>query len=109
MKDGLNTVSRALQTLDSWEDDSVSLQDDAGYIDNTVAIMRKRGGAGLPLKIDRDPELRDFILSYIYYLPYGEIVRKVAECFPPHRRTSRSAISRWWTEERSKIAASDAP
>ena len=109
LKDGLSTVSKALQTLDNWENGAADWAGSGEATDQTVAIMRERGGAGLPSKIDCDPELRSFILSHIYRLPYAEIARMVAERFPPHRRTSRSAISRWWTKERPNSTASDAP
>ena len=83
--------------------------DNGEAVDQTVAIMRERGGRGTPSKIDRDPELRSFVRSHIYRVPYAAIDRMGAERFPKHRRTTSSAISRWWKKERPQSAINDAP
>jgi hypothetical protein len=107
LKDGLNTVSMALQVLETWEGQCSDPARPAVLLDQTVAIMRVRSGRGLPSKIDRDPELRSFIRSHIYRLPYADIVRLIAERFPKERRTSESALSRWSAKQRPQDTAPD--
>lgn len=61
-----------------------------------VELIRKRGGTGGISKIEADAELKAFVLTHIYDLTYKQIVDKIATEFPPDRRTSVSALSRWW-------------
>ena len=103
--DGLNTVSKALQMLGMWEDGEMTT--DPTSADQTVALMRARGGKGRVSKIDSDPELHSFIRSHIYRLPCADIVQLVADKFSKQRRTSQSAISRWWTKQRPQETAND--
>ena len=51
---------------------------------------------GLPSRILSDPELEAFIRARIDTRTFVEIVKEVDATFPPDRRTSVSAISRWW-------------
>ncbi|CAM3391829.1 hypothetical protein SAMN04488021_1814 [Paracoccus aminovorans] len=51
---------------------------------------------GRPGKIALDPELRAFIEARLSHMTFAEIEAAVAAQFPPDRRTSLSAIHRWW-------------
>lgn len=98
LKDGLNTISRALQLLESWESKALNLPDAAPPNERAVAINRARGGRSRAFKIETDPELETFIRARINRLTYGQIAAEVAEAFPPHRQTSTSGIARWWAK-----------
>lgn len=105
LEDGLKGVSNALLTLEKWEDGAHHHSDETAVeFESRTAIMRRRGGKGLPSKIDADPELRNFVRSHIYRLPYADIVKLVNKRFPKDRRTSASAISRWWSKQRPRKA-----
>ncbi|MCJ1903361.1 MULTISPECIES: hypothetical protein [Paracoccus] len=49
-----------------------------------------------PGKIALDPELRAFVEARLSHMTFAEIEAAVAAHFPPDRRTSLSAIHRWW-------------
>lgn len=51
---------------------------------------------GVPSRLDTDPELQAFVLARIEKMTYKQVVAEVAENFPPSRRTSISAVHRWW-------------
>lgn len=55
--------------------------------------MHRRGQ--LP-KLALDPELRAFVEARFPHMTFAEIEAAVAANFPPDRRTSLSAIHRWW-------------
>jgi len=99
---GLKAVSMALQTLDDLEGhNELSCDlDDTAAIDRTTALRRARGGPGGVSKLDADPELQSFVRARIHAQTYDEIVGAVAAQFPTNRRTSRSAIARWWLKQR---------
>ena len=61
-----------------------------------VAEHRRSHRAGVPARIASDPELEAFIRARIDRLTFTQIVAEVAATFPPERRTSLSALSRWW-------------
>ena len=46
-------------------------------------------------KIARDPELQAFITARLADHTFDQIVAAIAANFPPERRSSRSALSRW--------------
>lgn len=54
---------------------------------------------GRKSKLDRDPELRMFVMMRMDELTLTELAQKVAENFPPDRRVSKSAISNWWRDQ----------
>ena len=64
------------------------------------AAHRRAHRKGLPSRILSDPELETFIRARIDTLTFAEIVTEVDATFPPNRRTSVSAISRWWRANR---------
>lgn len=107
-EDGLKAVSNSLLMLENWEDGHHQ-RVPSPKVKPTKQIMRERRGRGLPSKIDRDPELRSFIRSHTYSLSYADIVDLMAKRFPKERRTSKSAISRWWTKQQSQTTSSDRP
>ena len=90
----LTAVKASLQMVTDLEQKS-----DKNAIHSTIALIRKRGGKGGVSKIEADPELRAFVLEHIYTLTYQQISDKVAQKFPPDRRTSVSALSRWWRSQ----------
>lgn len=51
---------------------------------------------GVPSRLDTDPELQAFVLARIELMTYKQVVAEVAASFPPDRRTSVSAVQRWW-------------
>ncbi len=51
---------------------------------------------GRPGKIASDPDLRSFVEARLSCMTFAEIEAEVAAHFPPERRTSLSAIHRWW-------------
>ena len=61
-----------------------------------LAAHRRAHRPGIPAKIDSDPELRAFILARLDTRTFTQICDEAAAHFPPDRRTSLSALSRWW-------------
>lgn len=66
----------------------------------TLADHRRNHRAGVPARIASDPELEAFIRARIDRLTFTKIIAEVAAHFPPDRRTSLSALSRWWKANR---------
>lgn len=60
---------------------------------------------GRPPRIENDHELRAFILARIDRLTFDQVVSEVAAAFPPERRTSRSALHRWWHRHGKRAVA----
>ena len=69
----------------------------------TAAMWRAQHRRGSLSKLETDPELRAFVLARIDRLTFDQVVAEVAGAFPPERRTSRSALHRWW-HRRGKAA-----
>jgi hypothetical protein len=65
-----------------------------------AADHRRAHRSGVPARIASDPELEAFIRARIDRLTFAEIVAEVAATFPPGRRTSMAALSRWWKANR---------
>ena len=65
-----------------------------------LADHRRSHRAGVPPRIASDSELEAFILARIDRLTFTQIIAEVAATFPPERRTSLSALSRWWKSNR---------
>jgi hypothetical protein len=63
---------------------------------NIRAEHRRAHRAGVPAKLDADPELRAFVQARLATMTFDQIVRAVADSFPPPLRTSRSVLHRWW-------------
>ena len=61
-----------------------------------LAAHRRAHRPGIPAKIDSDPELRAFIVARLDTRTFTQICDEAAAHFPPDRRTSLSALSRWW-------------
>ena len=61
----------------------------------TLAEHRRAHRRGFPPRISSDPEIEAFIRTRIDRLTFAEIVAEVAATFPPNRRTSVTALSRW--------------
>jgi hypothetical protein len=56
--------------------------------------------SGRPSIIDSDPELRAFVEARLGAMTFTRIVAEVAATFPEGRRTSLSALSRYWRRTR---------
>ena len=98
---GLGAARTALNSL------STALQRDAKSrfeAPLNAADWRAQHRRGLLSKLETDPELRAFVLARIDRLTFDQVVAEVAANFPPGRRTSRSALHRWW-HRRGKFAA----
>jgi len=96
LKDGLQHVSTALQTVGACED--TLLKDGIAALppcDAPVTDHRRTHRPGRPPKIDQDPELQSFILARIDRLTYQEIANDVTRHFPAGRRVSKSTIHAW--------------
>jgi hypothetical protein len=64
------------------------------------ADHRRAHRAGVPPRIASDPELEAFIRARIGTMTFAQIIADVDATFPPERRTSMSALSRWWKSNR---------
>jgi hypothetical protein len=56
--------------------------------------------SGRPSIIESDPELRAFVEARLGAMTFTRIVAEVAATFPEGRRTSLSALSRYWRKTR---------
>jgi hypothetical protein len=65
-----------------------------------AADHRRAHRSGIPPRIASDPELEAFIRARIGTMTFAQIISEVAGAFPPNRRTSMSALSRWWKANR---------
>lgn len=65
-----------------------------------IALHRRSHRVGVPPRIASDPELEAFIRARIDRLTFTQIIAEIAATFPPERRTSLSALSRWWKVNR---------
>jgi hypothetical protein len=63
---------------------------------DAMAEHRRQHRAGVPAKLDADPELRGFVQARLATMTFDDIVQAVADAFPPPRRISRSSLHRWW-------------
>ena len=97
-----STVERLSAALEGGVEPAVNpLLKDASDPASWLAAHRP----GKPSKIDADAALRAFILARIDHMTFDQLVAAVAARFPPERRTSRSALSRWWRRNRPAISA----
>lgn len=69
--------------------------------EEALAAHRREHRMGLPGKIAGDPELEAFIVDKIATLTFAEVAESVAATFPPDRRTSTSAVHRWWQKRQA--------
>jgi hypothetical protein len=69
-----------------------------------LADHRRNHRSGVPSRITSDPELEAFIRARIDSLTFTQIIAEIAAAFPPERRTSLSALSRWWKANRGLSA-----
>ncbi len=93
--------SRTIKTLEGALNQAVKgvLNAPLTTAENNAAHLRAHR-KGLPSRILADPELEAFIRARIDTQTFAEIVKEVDATFPPDRRTSVSAISRWWRANR---------
>lgn len=56
--------------------------------------------SGRPSVIESDPELRAFVEVRLGVMTFTRIVAEIAASFPEGRRTSLSALSRYWRKTR---------
>ena len=67
-----------------------------GASDDPAGQHRRAHRPGSLSRIESDPELRTFILARLDRLTFDQVIADVVAAFPPDRRTSRSALNRWW-------------
>lgn len=72
---------------------------------SAAATHRRNHRSGSPSKIAADPELRDFIIARLTTHTFSQIRADIDASFPPERRTSLSAMSRWWQREGKLLIA----
>ncbi|MFZ7089847.1 hypothetical protein [Primorskyibacter sp. 2E233] len=65
---------------------------------------RRQHRPGRPAIIDKDPELRAFILARINRLTFPQLEAEVANAFPPERRVKKTAINDWWNKHRDALS-----
>ena len=70
--------------------------------EEALAAHRRAHRSGSPGKIEGDPELEAFIADKIATLTFAEVAEAVAANFPPDRRTSTSAVHRWWQKRQAR-------
>ncbi len=73
---------------------------EASNLPPNLAEHRRAHRPGFPARITSDPELEAFIRARIGQMTFAQIIAEVAATFPPRRRTSMSALSRWWKVNR---------
>lgn len=107
----LTEIERARQAI---EELSIGLEGDVdppikefSKASTDLVAWRASHLRGPPSRRDTDSELRAFVLARIETQTYDQIADAVADAFPPARRTSRSALSRWFRRQndRHKAAA----
>ncbi len=91
------TNARAIRTLETAFNQALNgPSNGAATVSVAVADHRRSHRSGVPPRIASDPELEAFIRARIDRLTFTQIIAEVAATFPPERRTSLSALSRWW-------------
>lgn len=90
---GLDAARAALTGLSTALQEGVKAPVEPPF---NAAAWRAQHRCGTPSKLESDPELRAFVLARIDRLTFEEIASDIAAAFPPERRTSRSALHRWW-------------
>ena len=93
--------SRTIKTLEAALNQAVKgvLNGPLTTVEINAAHRRAHRSGVLP-RIASDPELEAFIRTRIDYQTFAEIIKDVDAAFPPNRRTSMSALSRWWKANR---------
>lgn len=71
-----------------------------------VSDHRRIHRPGRAPKIDSDPDLQAFIAARIDRMTFIQIAADVTEHFPPERRVGKSAIHKWWQDNKSRRASS---
>jgi len=93
--------ARTIRTLEAALNEAIKGPlNEASPLPPSVADHRRAHRSGVPPRIASDPELEAFIRARIGHSTFAEIVSQVAAHFPPERRTSVSALSRWWRSTR---------
>lgn len=89
--------ARTIRTLETAFNQALNgPSNGAATVPVAVADHRRSHRSGVPARIASDPELEAFIRARIDRLTFTQIIAEVAATFPPERRTSLSALSRWW-------------
>jgi hypothetical protein len=93
--------ARTIRTLEAALNQAVEgALNDPSLLPQIAADHRRAHRSGVPPRIASDPELEAFIRARIGQLTFAQIIAEVAATFPPNRRTSMSALSRWWKANR---------
>ncbi|HMS93706.1 MAG TPA: hypothetical protein PKA03_00500 [Tabrizicola sp.] len=96
--DGLRAANtRTIRTLEAAFNQALNVPINApSTVPLAHADHRRSHRAGVPPRIASDPELEAFIRARIDRLTFTQIIAEIAAAFPPERRTSLPALSRWW-------------
>lgn len=93
--------ARTIRTLETALNQAIKGPfNDPSNLPPIAAEHRRAHRAGIPPRIASDPELEAFIRARIWHLTFAQIIAEVAANFPSSRRTSMSALSRWWKANR---------
>jgi hypothetical protein len=92
--------ARTIKTLETALNQAVKGGLKTPSVGVVALLHRREHRPGFPSRIASDPELEAFICARIERLTYAQIVAEVADHFPPARRTSMTALSRWWKASR---------
>lgn len=63
---------------------------------HSVCVHRAEHRPGRPSRLDKDPELRAFVLERLQHMSFPELETAIAAEFPPDRRIRKSAVYDWW-------------
>lgn len=93
--------ARTIRTLEAALNQTIKgPSNDPSTLPQSAAEHRRLHRSGFPSRIASDPELEAFIRARIGHRTFAQILSEVAATFPPSRRTSMSALSRWWKVNR---------
>jgi hypothetical protein len=98
--------ARTIKTLETALNQSIK-----GALNNPSTVPlgvtehRRLHRSGQPSRIASDPELQAFIRARIDTMTFTDIIASIARAFPKERRTSLSALSRWWATQRNVESA----
>lgn len=98
--------ARTIKTLETALNQSIKgALNTTSTVTPAAAEHRRLHRSGQPSRIASDPDLQAFIRSRIDTMTFTDIIAEIAAAFPKERRTSMSALSRWWSAERASVRA----
>ncbi len=93
--------ARTIKTLETALNQAVKVSlNDPSSLPVALTEHRRAHRPGQPSRIASDPALQAFIRVRIDAMTFTDIITAIAAAFPKERRTSMTALSRWWATER---------